>query len=245
MAVSTFTWAWINWQPSVPSIGLDSGKLKVSLTSSKVYKYFYPYFAGSTELINYQAAGTVSSEDFSAISTDYKMNLFDPTYLTITQSQGVTISSLNTNLVLAITFSIETSVPATLKFSAVRNSAYTAGTLAASYFIHFQGVTSTVYSGLDKTDYTAADDKVFFPIKTYVEANEGNDATFGEDTNLDIFTFDIDGTSGASSQSVTFYANIDYDDTLTKAVFYDYEHLGYNYDLPMDYSFVLSGGEKV
>lgn len=237
LAVSSATLAWINWRKQASALTLDSGSVKVSGFTSSVYKYFYPTY-GSGSLINYQGVGTVSSSDISSIGSNYHMNKFDPTYLKITT--GSSISKLNTNLVLKVSCTIETSVPVTLELSTVRNSDYVSGTEdKLSYFLHYQAISSTTFASLDASSYTGDDAKVFFPVKVYAEANSSKDVTFGSNTSCLIYTENLEGTENAAAQSFVCYVNLDYDKNLTDAVFYDAAHLGNNYTLSMDYTFGL------
>lgn len=235
--------AWINWQEDVSALNLKSGGITVTGLDATVYKYVYPTYGGTSDVINYQGEGTVTSSAIGSVGTNFKMNRFDPTYLKITS--GSTISKLNTNLVLKVTFSFLSSVPVDIVFSVVRKNAYeNTNPMKVSYYLHYQSLDSASFSALDASAYADDASKVFFPMKTYAEGHATNDVKFGENASLDVFSASMDGKEDNSAQTVTFYLNIDYDDTLTKAVFYDVAHLGNQYTLSMDYSFLLTVKES-
>jgi hypothetical protein len=256
LTVATFAWFTYNGNLS-HLVNVDSSSLTISDVHTDVYKYVYHHFkdaSGSdTSFIDYFDSGTVTKNPDSNA-----MNLFDPTYLIIadTKSQDG-IYALNTNLVLAVSFTIHYSTPVDLEIYAKKNSDYTAasGHYGISRFLHYNVFSpseeSTEAAGTAYTSYSD-DEKIFYSIKNLAQ-NAASNTTFAGASTAAILNAQVvsEQPSAATTLALSYFIAIDYDNALTSSTandgldFYDVAHIGNEYPLDMDYGFYLKATEHL
>lgn len=259
-----FTFAWLTYRQDLSAVNVDAGDLKISNLSTTVYKYVYPHYMDAqgnpTDLVDYMGEGTVTAYPLTTTLTSVGMNIYDPTLLIIsggTLSQS-SVSSLNTNLVFKITFTVTYSTPISLTLSADRDSSFVASSTnyPISRYLNYIGASGTEVDALSTT-YTGEADVPFYKVKGLADTlYSATDTTHDRvksfaatdastSSSLTFFTTDLVTSRPSDNTEATFteYINIDYDYALTSASgvtdFYDIEHLGKQYLMGMDYHFLL------
>lgn len=294
LSLSGFTFAWINRSQTINSVvDIQGSKLVVGNVNATVYKYVYPSFnvdssaydinyellnssslpTGEQALIDYNKDGAVRTKALDS-SFAIKMNVFDPQYLLLNRynkdasgnPDPETISDLNTNLVVGVSFDVTYSFPIEASLQ-VTKKARTTSNLPATNYLHYCGVLATEGGlGLAVGDSV---DSIFSKVKTYSETTAENHNFLEDDTNNDsrlnmIENAVIDSNSIYSSEvtnTFTIYLNIDFDEYLTGVKKYDtdgltliddydsklfgIDYLGKTKTVEMDYYFTLSVSQHV
>lgn len=258
LVFSCFTFAWFQSNQQTPLFSFNSGTLEMNVTSTNVYKYVYSKIPG-TELVDYVSPGTVNKTTITNNANELVMNIFDPTSIKIIPD--VTISSLNTNLVLEIDFSVTYSTAFKFSMVALKNILTTTNLLTSDY-IHFTALTSEEYeayslvSGITSINET----KVFDNVKKYSELSTHPYHIFpcaqeaiGDNYTTILSNNILVGTkpNATTTSNYKIYLNIDYDDNLTNGKhsssdvvnndynLYSDSKIGYSFLMEMDYSFVF------
>jgi hypothetical protein len=249
---STLTFAWINYTKNIAAVQVDSGSLVFSNLSTSTYKYVYPnFFDGTgqdTGITDYFGTGEVKNY----ANANVTMNTYDPTYLTITSAKSQTgVSSLNTNLVIALSFDLKYSTSVDFVVTVKQND-YTAADskhLRISPYLRYHVYSSADYAALDTSAYTKDADKHFYGIKKADDAATSHSVFGSGATSLDIYDGTLVSTRPASETngSFTYYIAVDYEyaTTVSGGVtdFFDADHLGNSYTLDGDYTIYIKAVE--
>lgn len=247
MGFTTLTFAWLNYTKNISAVKISSGSLALSNLSTTTYKYVYEKFkdnAGNpTDFTNYFGTGQVEG-----FTTGAEMNIYDPTYLTITNKKSQAgVNELNTNLVIALSFDLtySTSIDFTINVAKKTYTPVDNSHLGISSFLRFNSYSQSDYNSLDTSAYSANKDKIFYGIKTADQAAASHFVLGSTHDNLDIYSAPLVATrpSVQTTSSFSFYLAMDYDFSTTTAGgvvdFYDLAHIGNKYTLDDDFLFTI------
>jgi hypothetical protein len=253
LGFSTLTFAWINYTQNIAAVKVESGSLTLSDLSTTTYKYVYPYFEGST-VFNYFGDGTVTSYPDAEVA----MNIYDPTYLTITDNASQAgISLLNTTLVISLSFSLKYSTSVDFSIT-IRKDAYTPadsqhlGICQYLRFNSFYYASAEAYAAAVATyapTKTSDADKAFYTIKGAAEASSDSKSLGSSVSTLAISETALvsERPNVETTSTFTFYLAIDYSYLNTSeggvTDFYDGTHLGNHYTLDDDYTISIAAAQ--
>lgn len=256
LSLSVVTFAWIDYHKEIQTVQVASDSLTLSNLTTTVYKYVYPYFT-DTSIYNYFGTGTVNSYVISASQPSVAMNVFDPTYITISHTSGYTnqsyVSEMNSTLVFKISFSLAYATALNLSFSASQSASYSAasGHYRSSRYLYFFGLSEATFQaqGAGENPDNA---QIFSHVKTYVESQTlTSDVNYlssltSTSSSLPFYSSSLVSTRPTSKTTgtFTFYAAIDYYNP-NCGLFYDTSHLGNTYALDMDYTLLLAVSEAL
>lgn len=257
------TFAWLSYSKKMADIiNVDSGSLKLNSVSLSLVKFVYPDFSGgydidSTSLIDFNASGRVKSKTLLPDSS-VSLNLIDPTYMAI---YNASVSSLNTNVVLKVSFSLDYDSAVKLSFTARKtNPLGVVGTaLPVSEYLDFTYLSNSSFIALPEPDMslydplneTNEDYVTYHKTKTYSELGTTYRSSFGGTSFANIVSDDHIVASRPASPVVggifSFYVGVDYSNETIHgnvlngvADLFDSEHIGLAINLYVDYAFYLS-----
>jgi len=269
LAITNFSFAWFDSKERQLMVNSSTSTLAVTNISTDVYKYVYANIGTvAVPIYDYNNPGTVTKTTIPNDATSVIMNIFDPTLLKI--SADKTISDLNTNLVLKVSFHLSYATKVNLVVLAQEDTITTTNLLASNY-VHFTALTSDTYttyaasSGITDNDANAL---LFKNIKQYSEdvtnhpyyifpdavGATGNDnvSILNKDTSSNYVELVTVTPTAQTEGDYFFYINLDYDDNLTNGKInssatentdyslYTDARLGQTFAVDMDYHFVLT-----
>lgn len=250
------TFAWISYNQIITGVNVESGQISMTASPISIYRYNYPTFEGST-LIDYSKEGTVSSYNLTTEAHTYSMNKLDPTYILISSGTGVQtqdgIESLNTNIVLKVSFSVTYSAPIKVRLSLDQDTSYTPSIIDSvqhygiSDYLNFISLSQAELTALSTPSGVSGEpDLTFYKAKAYAKANPTlrNTVATSADT-ADLFSYSVtDRPASETTTAFVFYVNLDYDVTKC-ADFFKPSNLGIDYVLDSDYSLTLHAEQIV